>query len=686
MTKTQSTLSDLTFYILIFSFFAISFFFPVPLEVYAQEKPMQLQVNPPQKNIEIEDKLDKDSAKNIVLNFDNADIYEIITLVCDFLKMNYIIDPRVRGTVNIHTTGEITPESLFDIFTTILKVSGAAIIKEGDIYHIVPAAEAKGMLLIPRVDQEIPPPGDEIIFQVIQLMYVQAKEFVNIIRPFTTQGAVLTPYDRGNTILLIDYASNVNKVLEIVRVMDVSIFSGIEMKLFPMKEADVEDIAKEMEKLFASLNVSTKTAISVGINFISIPRLNSLLVMTSIPQVMGEVERWIEVLDKSESGEEIKTYIYQVKNGIATDLTDILNEIFGRKGTVSKRADELKKKAEAKKEPGGEQKERSAAIERQPAASGIDDGGMEFIPYSITNTIIIKAAPREYKVISEMLDDLDVVPRQVMIGVFIAEVSLDDDTRFGIDYALRSGKLGEGVYSTAVGTSLGLSQAGTIASGGLTASVIRDDFSATFNALASEGRLNILASPHILARDGKEASINIGDEVPIITSRTITDVRESIAIERRNTGVLLKVTPHINTTGLVTLDLILELSNAASAALAGSTDIRIFQRKANNSMVVQDGQSVLIGGLINEQEEDRITKVPLLGDIFLIKHLFRYKSKTKKKNELILLITPRVIRNSQEARDITVEFSEKLKGLQDKIKERIKELPEVKEQKPEESH
>ena len=641
------------------------------MEFYAQEKPLQLQVNPPQKNIE--DKLSKTSAKNIVLNFDNADIYEIITLVCDFLKMDYIIDPRVRGMVNIHTTGEITPDNLFDIFTTILKVSGAAIIKEGDIYHIVPATEAKGMLLIPRTDQEIPPPGDEIIFQVIQLMYVQAKEFINIIRPFTTQGAVLTSYDRGNTILLIDFASNVNKVLEIIKVMDVSIFSGVEMKLFPMKEADVEDITKEMEKLFASLNVSTKSAISVGINFISIPRLNSLLVMTSIPQIMGEVERWIEVLDKVESGEEIKTYIYQVRNGIATDLTDILNEIFGRKGMVSKRADELKKRAEAEKKPAGEQKERTVATERQPAASGIGDSAVEFIPYSITNTIIIKAALKDYKMIKEMLDDLDIAPRQVMIGVFIAEVSLNDDTRFGIDYALRNGKLGEGIYSTAVGTSLGLSKAGTIAAGGLTASVIRDDFSATFNALASEGRLNILASPHILARDGKEASINIGDEVPIITSRTITDVRESIAIERRNTGVLLKVTPHINTTGLVTFDLTLELSNAASAVLAGSTDIRIFQRKANNSMVVQDGQSVLIGGLINEQEEDSITKVPFLGDIFLIKHLFRYKSKTKKKNELILLITPRVIRNSQEARDITTEFSEMVKGLQDKIKGRIKE-------------
>ncbi len=678
---------------IIYSFFVCTFVFLLftPAELYPQEVPLHAESIPHEVNMEnegipdksiqgqsplqskLENKLDKGSAKNIILNFDNADIYEIITLVCDYLGMNYIIDPKVRGTVNIHTKGEISPDNLFDIFTTILKVSGAAIIKEGEIYHIIPATEAKTMLLIPRADQEIPPPGDEIIFQVIELKYVQAKEFINIIRPFTTQGAVLIPYDRGNTILFIDFASNVNKVLEIVKVMDVSIFSGVEMKLFPMKEANVEDIAKEMEKLFASLNVSTKSAISVGINFISIPRLNSLLVMTSIPQVMGEVERWIEVLDKVESGEEIKTYIYQVRNGISTDLTDILNEIFGGRERVSKKADEIKKRVkEQSKDPAGQQ---AGTIERQPSSLGMSDSGVEFIPYSVTNTIIIKAAPKDYKMIKEMLDDLDVIPRQVMIGVFIAEVSLNDDTRFGIDYALRSGKLGEGVYGTAVGTSLGLSQAGTMASGGLTASVIRDDFSATFNALASEGRLNILASPHILARDGKEASINIGDEVPIITSRTITDVRESIAIERRNTGVLLKVTPHINNTGLVIFDLNLELSNAASAALAGTTDIRIFQRKANNSMVVQDGQSVLIGGLINEQEEDNITKVPFLGDIFLIKHLFRYKSKTKKKNELILLITPRVIRNSQEARDITTEFSERVKGLQDKIKERIKEQP-----------
>lgn len=675
---------------IIYSLFVCTFvfFLLTPAELYAQEVPPRVEASPPQKNIEIEgipdksirgqaplpskieNKLDKGSTKNIVLNFDNADIYEIITLVCDYLKMNYIIDPRVRGTVNIHTKGEISPDNLFEIFTTILKVSGAAIIKEGDIHHIIPATEAKTMLLIPRVDQEIPPPGDEIIFQVIELKYVQAKEFINIIRPFTTQGAVLTPYDRGNTILLIDFASNVKKVLEIVKIMDVSIFSGVEMKLFPLKDANVEDITKEMEKLFASLNISTKSAISVGINFISITRLNSLLIITSIPNVMEEVERWIEVLDKKEGKEEITTYIYQVRNGIATDLTDILNEIFGNRERVSKKAEEIKKRIrEPSKEPAGQQ---AGTIERQPSVLGISDSVVEFIPYSTTNTIIIKAAPKDYKRIREVLDDLDVIPRQVIIEVFIAEISLEDDTRFGVEYALRSEPLGGGIYGTVLGTSLGLSTAGTLAQGGLTASVIKDNFHATLNALASENRLNILASPHILARDGKEASINIGDEVPLITSRTITDVRETVAIERRNTGVILKIKPNINATGLVTLDLSLELSNAAATVLAGTTDIRIFQRKASNSMVVQDGQSILIGGLINEQMEEKISKVPILGDIFLIKHLFRYKSKTKRKNELILLITPRVIRTSQEARDITAEFGEKLKGLQDKIKERIK--------------
>src|SRR3989338_4099397 len=585
------------------------FLFLTPLELYAEEAPPEAKANTIRKKIEIEGipdksisgqsplnsearhKLDKTSIKNIVLNFDNADIYEIITLVCDYLGMNYIIDPRVRGTVNIHTKGEISPDNLFDIFTTILKVSGATIIKEGDIYHIIPATEAKSMLLIPRADQEIPPPGDEIIFQIIELKYVQSKEFINIIRPFATQGAVLTPYERGNTILLIDFASNVKKVLEIVKIMDVSIFSGVEMKLFLLKEANVEDITKEMEKLFASLNVSTKSAISVGINFISITRLNSLLVITSIHNVMEEVERWIEVLDKTEGKEEITTYIYQVRNGIATDLTDILNEIFGSRERVSKKAEEIKKKIkEPSKEPAGQQ---TGTIERQPSSFGITDSMVEFIPYSTTNTIIIKAAPKDYKMIREILDDLDVIPRQVVIEVFIAEVSLGDDTRFGIDYALRNTPLGGGIYGTVVGTSLGLSRAGTMAQGGLTASIIKDDLSATFNALASEDRLNILASPHVLARDGKEASINIGDEVPIITSRTFVDNREVVALERRNTGVILKVTPHINNTGLVTLDLSLELSNAATAALAGTSDIRIFQRKANNSMVVQDGQSIL---------------------------------------------------------------------------------------------
>ena len=203
----------------------------------------------------------------------------------------------------------------------------------------------------------------------------------------------------------------------------------------------------------------------------------------------------------------------------------------------------------------------------------------------------------------------------------------------------------------------------------MTASVIRGNFLGTLNALASENKVNILASPHIIATDGKEASIDIGDEVPLVASRIFIDQREEITIERRDTGVILKVTPHINTTGLVTMAVSLELSDAAKTVVAGESDIRIFQRNASTTMVVQDNQTIVIGGLIDEKIEKEVTKVPFLGDIPILGLLFRKTKDTLNKTELVLLITPQVIHTLDQANDVTNEFIEKLEMLRDRIRE-----------------
>ncbi len=608
-----------------------------------------------------------EAVNSVVLNFDNADIYQVVRTIAEILDIDYVIDPAVKGTVNVHTKGRLTREDLFGILSGILKVNGAVMVRDDGLYHIVPAQSAGAMLLAPAGGVSGTYSGDRVIIQIIKLDYISAKDAANILKPFITPGAVLTAFDRSNLLLVADFESNTQRITGIIELLDVNFFENVRLRLYPLKEAAAEDVAGEMEKIFSALEMSNKGRVGARVNFVPITRINSLLVISSISSVLDEVEKWLKELDHRLTSDEVQTYIYHVKNGIADELAEILNKVFGestsQKEDNENSATSTQKTSMAAAEEGEKKAYPASSKSGEVRSTRTITGEVKVLSYPTTNTIIIKATPRDYSVVKSILDELDIMPRQVMIEILIAEVTLNDENLFGIEFSLRGRDLGNGVRSGLVGTSLGLSTAGTLASGGLTASVIQGDLLATLNALASESRVNILASPHIIASDGKEASIDIGDEVPLIASKIFVDQREEVTIERRDTGILLNVTPHINTTGLVTLDVSLELSDASKALLEGESDIRIFQRNAKTSMVVQDGQTVVIGGLIDEKKEDEISKVPVLGDLPFIGLIFRSDKKVTKKTELLLLITPRVIHNLDQANDVTVEFLEKLKAI-----------------------
>ena len=610
------------------------------------------------------------SPPGVALNFDNANIHGVIKIIADLIKIDYLIDPAVKGTVNIHTQGKISKKDLMDVFLTILKVNGAAGIKEGELFHIVPIQSVKSRMIMLKVGrgEEDVAPNDSVVVQVIPLKYLSANEVSQIIKPLITPGAEITAFEKNRLLLITDFATNVSKLQRIVELIDVNIFQEVKLRIYPIKEADVQEIAKDMQKIFAALEVSTKTGRGAGVNFIPISRINSLLVISSMPLVFDEITKWLDELDRNISQDEMRTYVYHVKNGIAGELSDILNAVYVQSKS---------KKSVLKVKPQPSRGVKNLAAGGSPQKVGLSStssatnaivGEVKFIPYPTTNTIIIKSTPRDYVIVKKVLNELDIIPRQVLIEIMIAEVTLDENVNLGIEYSFFDDEIEAGVKKGIIGSDFNLSKAGTLATGGFTASGVSGDFLGTINALASENKINILASPHIIATDGKEASIDIGDEVPLVTSKIFINDREELTIERRNTGVILSVSPHINTTGLITLDLSLELSNASQALVEGEADIRIFQRSAKTTMVIQDQQTIIIGGLIDEKIEKEVSKVPFLGDVPLLGFLFRHHVDRLKKTELILLITPKVIRDLNDAKDVTDEFIEKLMELKQHIK------------------
>ncbi len=598
-----------------------------------------------------------ENPENIVLNFDNAELHKVIKIISDLLQINYLIDPKVKGTVNLHMKGEIAKTDLRSLFDDIIRINRSALVKIGPIHHIVPMTATINTQL-PIISHPHTAGGDgpqrpSVALHLVPLRYISPTEIVKVIKPFLSKGSHIVSYEKSRLLLFTEFANNVTTIQALIKLFDANVFEHVTVRLYPIRSAEVNDIAQELEKIFSAFELPTKSGVGVGINLVPIPRTNNLLVISSLSESFDLVEQWLAQLDKPTGGTEIQTYIYHVKNGIAEELSEILNSIFTPPTSDSGPA-------------------RTAALtaQTQTARSPRDQdkltGEVKIIPYATTNTLIIKANPRDFDVVQGILEELDIMPRQVLIEIMIAEVTLKENLEYGIAYSFLS--KGNPAVPRLTG-----SMAGT-----LRADVLKIDAGERVNLLAQlrahadESIVRVLASPHLLVTDGKEASLEIGDEIAIRTAVSEGPGVEPGAAEatvRKDTGTILKITPIINSTGLVTMDLDLEKSNVNAPAL-GSRDVTISKRQAVTSMVIQDGETILVGGLIDETTLDTIVKVPILGDIPFIKNLFRSTTTTKSRIELILLITPHVIRNTPEASEATARFVAKVHAIQDLIAHR----------------
>ncbi len=594
----------------------------------------------------------QESTERLVLNFNNAEIHKVIKVLSEVLDIDYLIDPKVKGTVNLHMKGEIEKSDLLSMFQDIIRINRAAIMKVGPLHHILPMTATTNTHL-PIITQEYNADrngarGESVGLHIVPIHHISTTELEKVIKPFLSQGSHIATYANSRLLLFTDHADNAVTIRSLIKLFDTNIFEQVTVRLYPIRRADVTEIAQELEKIFSAFELPTKSGIGVGVSLLPIPRTNILLVLSSITESFDLVEHWLAQLDKETGSTETRTYIYHVKNGIAEELSEILNSIFEQTEASTGQV-------------------RTAALTATPSQEtpfsgpqGEITGEIKIIPYPTTNTLIIKANPRDWDTLQGILHELDIMPRQVLIEVLVAEVTLTENLEYGVAYSFLNNE-------NPVEPRLRGSTTGT-----LRADVLTIDAGERVNLLAQlrahddESVVRVLASPHLLVTDGKEASLEIGDEISIRTA-----VSEGAGVEpgaaeatvRKDTGTILKVTPIINATGLVTMDLDLEKSNVGPPAV-GSTDVSISKRQAVTSMVVHDGETILVGGLIDESERETIVKVPILGDIPYIGALFRNTIENKSRIELVLLITPRVIKGISDATEATEEFFSKVNAIQ----------------------
>jgi len=608
----------------------------------------------------------------IVLNFDNADLYAVISTIAELLKINYIVDPQVSGKVTMNTAGGLQKEELLPLFFQILEVNGLTAIQTGNLYKIVPLKDApRGAIYYSK--EKVPPPGQRTMIQIIPLKYISAQEMTKLLTPFVSEGGTIVSDAVSNTLIVVDKGINIQKLMRLVRTFDVNMFEKVHYKFYTLKYLDAEEVSKIMDDFSASYS-------EVGnafVKFIPISRLNTLLVVSTTPLVFEKIEEILRHLDVVDSEAAPKIYVYFIKNGEAEDLAKLLDGVFKKKTTsdegkgksdkdtgiggnpfsMSKVKEKKAEEVKATKEASTKKAAAAGSAEGKGEGTGTLMGEVHITPDEKRNALIIEAIPADYRLIVEILRKIDVLPRQVLIEATIAEVTHTSNRELGMEWAL-----GKGAASGMASFMATVGEAGLKYSIGVT-----DKWYAELNALATKGLVNVISSPHVLASDNQEAKIDVSKEIPVASGETSVSSGTTLStttIEYRDTGVILSVTPHINERGLVTMDIAEEVSDVdADVEVAGKKYPSFFKRNVTTRLTVNHGQTVVIGGLIKDKEEEDTSGVPCLIDIPVVRYLAGYEKKSSEKVELIVLITPRVVANLDEVDAVTQEFKQKVKNV-----------------------
>ena len=662
---------------------------PVPEEkttaVPDEKRPAAAAVPPVAEETSKEEK--QEAEGGVTLNFDDADIYEVIRTFSEILAFNYIMDPGVGGRVTVHTAGMLGKADLFPVFYQILEANGLTAVKEGSLYRIIKMKESTRLPLLIRdsEDQEDLSPDQRVIMQIVPLRFISVQEMTKILTPFVSADGTILAHDGSNLLLLVDKGINVLKCLKLVEVFDADLFERVSHRFYFLQNTRAEDLAKILKEVLSSYTIGKKDDVSI----VPIERLNAILLISMQKRVLDEMDSFLRELDIPSDAAEPQIYVYFVKNGEAKQIGELLESIFTEKKTdkkeelpsrvrtptnplsmaaVAQKTEEAAKPAAASPPPG------PSAAGGAESESGAIRGEVSITTDEVRNALIIKALPRDYRIIEKVLLQLDIMPRQVLIEATIAEITLDKTTDLGVEWTF------DNVNPVASFTG-GLSAGIGATTGGLRYAVqLTERWKAALYALATDNKVNVLSSPHILASDNKEAKIDVSDEIPVAstsyetTSSTTTPVFET-TIQYRDTGILLTVTPHINDTGMVTMDISQEVSDPAGSVKVAGKDYPAFTKRAvNTTLSVKHGQTLVIGGLIKETKSDSAGGVPCLIDVPVLRFLAGSEKKVSNKKELIIMITPRVIVSLEDVDAVTDEFKKKVKSVTRQFEEHRKRL------------
>ncbi len=615
--------------------------------------------------------------EDVSLNFEQAPLGEVVHVIMgDILDLDYILEHSISGEITLRTRAPIPRDELLPILESLLKANGATLVREGEHRYLI-SSSGDMPFLHPRFESYARG-GTGHANIIVPLNYIGAHAMADVLMPVAKEEAFLRVDPVRNLLVLSGTRSQIDGWMEIINIFDVDILQGMSVGIFPLQYSTVEEVDAA---LLALLNGSGGgdgsglDGLSGMIRIVPLERLGSILVITPRSRYLDVVKEWIERLDRSpDHNFESQLFVYPVQNGSASHIARLLGSIFGGGTTAGTRArdDGVEPGAGVARATTGRDTRRTGTRAGGGTTGGGGggtttgytlDGDIRVIADEENNALLIYATRREYRKIEAALQRLDIMPAQVLIEASILEVTLTDELSYGLQWYLDN-NLGSGWRGAAQsfsGSGFGAQDSGfayRIANP-------LEDLRGVINALAEKRLINVISTPAVMVQDNHQASMQVGDQQPIRTSQTVSELGTAItsSIQYRDTGVMLEVTPSVNAGGMVTMNLRQSVTDVGPPDTA--TGQRTFlERNINSRVAVRSGESVVLGGLIRDRTTTSRGGVPFFQDLPVLGNLFRTTTRNQDRTELLVIITPRVLTREQDLRDVSRELRTRMRGLE----------------------
>jgi general secretion pathway protein D len=558
---------------------------------------------------------------NVQISLVNASIAAAAQAVlADTLGLRYVIEDGLQGRITVQTTSPVPRDVLLDLFEAALNSNGARMQKAGDTVQIVAGVSGSSSF---RLAGQGGRGGSSII--VAPLQYVSASEMLNLLKPQIDQGLNVVPDSRRNILLLSGPAEVTESALDALNIFDVDVLSGKSVALVRLTSGEPEAVVQQAQALFETQEGGALRGV---VEFVPNERLGSVLVISSRAAYLDRAVGWIRELDKPGPGAGMYLATYNLQNRSAVEVAPILAGLLGA-GEVA---------------------------EGEEALAGSGDG-TRVAADDARNALVVRAPRAQHAEIEGLLRELDSPARQVLLEATIAEVTLNDRLDIGTRWFFENGNF-DFRSSDQAGAIVGNDTGFTAVFGSNSANV-------ALSALAAVTDVKVISAPTLMVIDNKEGVLQIGDQVPIVTSQSQDQTADApilTQVEYRDTGIILRVRPRIGNGGRVTLDISQEVSDVAETDTSGIDSPTIRQRKVQTSVALTDGQTLALGGLVQESDNLTRSEVPGLGRVPVVGNLFRSKDSRRGRTELLILIRPRVILSDGDANSATAYWRTKLSG------------------------